>query len=643
MKIKRAFTSVIAGFSIAVGCLAINNLSANAATTQNGVTNDQINQYVNNATLEQKVGQMYVSRTPQDPNQVKNDVSKYNLGGLIVYDADMKGLTQQQFKDKMKSFQDSAQTPLLVGVDQEGGLVSRLTHSGLVQQNGNQFAFPRKQYEEGGMKEVVDDAEKNATLLQSLGINWNYAPDADYSTKPGTFMWDRTFGQGYQQTADYLSKVVPAWQHDNLVASTLKHFPGYGDAADTHTGFAENSKSLTELENQDMVPFKAGMKAGADSVMVTHVIYNKIDPEYPASLSPKINSLIRNNCNYNGVIVTDALEMGAITDFAKEHGNASVDVLAVKAGNDMIMTTDYATGIKEIVSAVKAGEIPESQINASVTRILQLKNKLGLLKPENLMFRKPTNNNNNNTSTIINPGNTDHKNPSVISGNNSITISGITYNNDKKVAFINGKVSDPAAEGSMIMTATSANTGKKITTAVVGGKGVFAIELPMTNEVQNVKITSDDDSYAAVTTKVEAIKADKPVVNTDQNNKQNSSTEKQTNKQNNSVKDEVNITLNTEKQANSAKKNTQVVSKNINSEKTTVTNPVYKSAIKTNYQGKNVITTSHDSAAHAVAQKSNNNAKVLPKTGTKENIVALFGLAITSTTALFGLALRKKN
>ncbi|MHA6600283.1 LPXTG cell wall anchor domain-containing protein [Lactobacillus gasseri] len=383
------------------------------------------------------------------------------------------------------------------------------------------------------------------------------------------------------------------------------------------------------------------MKAGADSVMVTHVIYNKIDPEYPASLSPKINSLIRNNCNYNGVIVTDALEMGAITDFAKEHGNASVDVLAVKAGNDMIMTTDYATGIKEIVSAVKAGEIPESQINASVTRILQLKNKLGLLKPENLMFRKPTNN--NNTSTVINPGNTDHKNPSVISENNSITISGVTYNNDKKVAFINGKVSDPAAEGSMIMTATNANTGKKITTAVVGGKGVFAIELPMTNEVQNVKITSDDDSYAAVTTKVEAIKADKPVVNTDQNNKQNSSTEKQTNKQNNSVKDEVNITLNTEKQANSAKKNTQVVSKNINSEKTTVTNPVYKSAIKTNYQGKNVITISHNSAAHAVAQKSNNNAKVLPKTGTKENIVALFGLAITSTTALFGLALRKKN
>ena len=100
------------------------------------------------------------------------------------------------------------------------------------------------------MKEVVDDAEKNATLLRSLGINWNYAPDADYSTKPGTFMWDRTFGQGYQQTADYLSKVVPAWQHDNLVASTLKHFPGYGDAADTHTGFAENSKSLAELEKK---------------------------------------------------------------------------------------------------------------------------------------------------------------------------------------------------------------------------------------------------------------------------------------------------------------------------------------------------------------------------------------------------------
>lgn len=496
VKISKAIVSTIAGLSIATGCLfgaKTSNVEA-AVNNDNGVTEEQIDDYINNASLEQKVGQMYVSRTPQGYGQAENDVSKYNLGGLIVYDADMKGETQQEFKDKMARYQESAQTPLLIGVDQEGGLVSRLTHSGLVSQNGDQFAFPRKQYQDAeakekgsGMTAVTTYAQQTASLLRSLGINWNYAPDADYSDDSNSFIYQRGFGgvmgpQSYEGEADYIKNVIPAWQHDNLIAATLKHFPGYGDAADTHTGFATRDDSLDFIKTHDMVPFVAGIKAGADSVMVTHVIYSKIDPVYPASLSPIINKLLRDT-GFDGVIVTDALEMGAITQFAKEHGNLPVDVLAVEAGNDMIMTTDYATGIPEIVAAVKSGNIKESQINASVRRILNLKNKLGLLSSTTLDPDR-------HTTPVLDPDQA--KRPA---GTKQFSLNKVIYNSDNTQATISGQVNDSGAEGSMLMYIIDADTKKEITQCVVGGQGKFSVDIPTTSKVQNIQIIPSDTDY----------------------------------------------------------------------------------------------------------------------------------------------------
>lgn len=490
---------MIAGISIA-GCFAPGSLAKadTTSSTSSSVTEAEIDSYIKNASLEQKIGQMYVSRTPQTPGQAEKDVSKYNLGGLIVYDADMQGLTQDQFKAKMARYQKAAQIPLLIGVDQEGGLVSRLTHSGLVPQNGDQFAFPRKQYEDAekvapgsGMKAVTKYASETATLLRSLGINWNYAPDADYSDDPNSFIYERGFGgvmgpKSYAGEASYISQVIPAWQHDNLIAATLKHFPGYGDSADTHTSFAINDKSKEDIINQDMLPFKDGIKAGADSVMVTHVIYDKIDPDYPASLSKTIHTMLRQDCNFKGVIVTDALEMGAITDFAKQHGNISVDVLAVEAGNDMIMTTDYATGIPEIAKAVKDGQIPESQINNSVKRILEMKNKLHLLTPDDL-------NGNRKPADQGNPDNTNPGQPT--KATKDFTLNPVQYNADHTSATISGTIPDSAVEGSMIMTLTDANTNKEITTTVVGGKGMFEATIPVTTEDQVIRVSSSDKNY----------------------------------------------------------------------------------------------------------------------------------------------------
>lgn len=476
--LKKAMVSAVAGITM-LGCLGgIGTASSvHAASVKgSGVTEAEIDNYISHASLEQKIGQMFVSRTPQTVGQAEHDARKYNLGGFIVYDADLKGLTQDQFRNKLARYDKAANIPLLIGIDQEGGLVSRLTHSGLVPQNGYQFEFPRDQYAAGGMKAVLTSAHNTATLLRSLNVNWNYAPDADYSDNPNSFIYMRGFGgvmgkQSFQGEANYIKQVIPQWQHDNLIAATLKHFPGYGDAADTHTGFAETNRSAEDVETKDMLPFKAGMDAGADAVMVTHVIYNKIDPDYPASLSKKIDNLIRNDCHFNGVVVTDALEMGAITDFAKEH-HTDADILAIEAGNDMIMTTDYATEIPKIAQAVKDGKISESQINTSVKRILDMKNKIHLLSPEDLTAKK--------TATV--------------------NMNAVTYPN-ANTAVISGKLDPARAEKIDVKDAVS---GNEIASTNSTSDGRFSVSIPTKADRQSIDLSVAGNDYYDVTVPVQS-------------------------------------------------------------------------------------------------------------------------------------------
>lgn len=525
------------------------------------VTNSQINRYIKKASLRDKIGQMFIARTPQNLGEAENDAAKYNLGGYIIYDADLQNFTQQEFASKMANYQKAARVPLLIGIDQEGGNVSRLTHSGMFKENGDQFKFPRQQYEDAektqkgsGMTAVFNYAKQNVALLHQLGINWNFAPDADFSNETGSFIYQRSFGQNYQETANYIKQVVPAWQNDNQVAATLKHFPGYGDAADTHTGFAHVKKSQSEIMKNDVLPFKAGINAGVDSVMVTHVIYNKIDPKYPASLSKKVDKLLRHNCHFKGVVVTDALEMGAIQDFAKKH-HVNADVLAAKAGNDMIMSADYRSGIPAIAKAVSKKQIHASQINASVKRILLLKNKLGLLNASNLTTQKDKRKAfslknvkyKGNEATItgtarknakISLQNTANnqvvktvkadkkgkftittslskaaqnyllKSPGFISvdallkagaqsndntSSQTFTIK-ISYNKKNTIANISGSLADAGAEGSATIMLTDAKSGQIVSNAVVGKNGDFACQVPLLKKARQIKVAVEGDS-----------------------------------------------------------------------------------------------------------------------------------------------------
>lgn len=360
-------------FALVAGVLLSGPKPAAAAT----ITDAQLTDYINRMSLEEQIGQLFVAPTPASPTDAQTAVAKYHLGGLILFGRDLTGKTAAQVAAVVRADQAKAKVPLLIATDQEGGSVSRLSSS-LTYAN-TPFPSPQAANRAGGMAKVLAAARTAQEDLAALGVNWNFAPVADVSTNPASFIYARTFGQNYQVTADYIKQVVPVMQSTG-VGATLKHFPGYGDQGDTHVGFATSARPLAQLQQRDLLPFQAGIDAGVDGIMVTHIIMTAIDPNYPASLSAKVvTQLLRKQMHYQNVIITDDLSMGAIGDFTRAHHLATADVLAVQAGNDIILHNDYATGIPAIAAAVAKGTISRQQIQAADLRILQLKRKLNLL------------------------------------------------------------------------------------------------------------------------------------------------------------------------------------------------------------------------------------------------------------------------
>lgn len=157
---------------------------------------------------------------------------------------------------------------------------------------------------------------------------------------------------------------------ENKISSALKHFPGYGNNADTHTSSAYDKRPYEEFLNRDFIPFKEGIEANAECVLVSHNIVESIDPEFPASLSKKAIDILKNDLNFTGIVMTDDLSMGAISEFSTIY---PPEVMAVMAGNDMLIVTDFETGYNSLLSAVKEEIIPEERINESVLKILKWK------------------------------------------------------------------------------------------------------------------------------------------------------------------------------------------------------------------------------------------------------------------------------
>lgn len=260
-----------------------------------------------------------------------------------------------------------------MAVDEEGGNVVRISKY----QNfrDEPFKSPSELYKEGGIENIKKDAEEKAQFLKNIGINLNLGPVCDISMDKMDYMYHRSIAQNEKITSEYVKAVVKIMDREK-VGSVLKHFPGYGNNKDTHTGMAFDNRTYSEFKNKDYLPFKAGVEAGAGFVLVSHNVVNCIDPDMPASLSKRVNQEIRNVLGFEGIVITDDLEMQAIKKYTDDNNAV---ILAVKAGNDMICCTNFEEQYNAVLNAVKNGEITEERINESVRRILKYKIHLGLL------------------------------------------------------------------------------------------------------------------------------------------------------------------------------------------------------------------------------------------------------------------------
>lgn len=322
-------------------------------------------------TLEQKVGQLFLARCP-DINAAE-DAAQYHLGGYVLFGRDFYERSRDEVTNAIKSYQDAAGIPMLISVDEEGGIVCRVSCE--PQFRDSPFPSPRRLYEAGGLDLILNTEVEKILLLSSLGINVNLAPVCDVTTDPYAFMYSRSLGQSPEETGVFISKVVQLMNRFRF-GGVLKHFPGYGNNTDTHVGIAIDDRSLDSLKAVDLVPFAAGIEAGASAIMVSHTFVNCLDPEMPASLSPKVMGYLRTEMGFDGVIVTDDLAMQAITDL---YGAGESAVLAVLAGNDLLCSSEYQIQYQAVLEAAQNGRISQEVLDTAVLRILNWKDRLGLL------------------------------------------------------------------------------------------------------------------------------------------------------------------------------------------------------------------------------------------------------------------------
>ena len=332
-------------------------------------------------TLHEKVCQMMFvtpeELTGEDGVTVAGDATRqalenYPVGGIVYFAKNLE--SQDQVKEMIDNSQKYSSIGLFVATDEEGGVVNRLMDT-----VGTTYIGSMYYYKDDGDETAYENAYTIANDMSALGFNLDFAPVADVWSNPdNTVIGERAYSDDYAQAAELVGNAVKGF-NDGGVMCTMKHFPGHGDTAeDSHYSSAYVHRTREEIMADEMQPFRSGIEAGAEFVMVGHLIVPDID-EVPATLSYKIaTGILRDELKFEGVAITDSFEMESIAD------NYSVDdavVMSVKAGMDMILQPkDMASAVNSIEQAVANGELSEDRIDESVRRILTLKESRGLLK-----------------------------------------------------------------------------------------------------------------------------------------------------------------------------------------------------------------------------------------------------------------------
>ena len=320
-------------------------------------------------SLTEKVGQMVMfGFYGTDVNEdVLYMLHQFHMGGAVLFARNVENREQVARLTKHLQEQAEEKVPLFIAVDEEGGMVAHM---------GDVMPVPPSQQaigDSGDPAQAGRWAQEIARQLKAMGLNMNFAPVADVG-----FERERSYSTDPKIVTDFIKSAAEGYEKENLYY-TLKHFPGIGKGkVDSHYDISDIESTVEELEADELLPFRAvieGHPAENFAVMVTHIKYPKLDAQYPASFSRAvITGLLRERMGYQGVVITDDLEMGAVSRY---YTPAERGVLAVKAGADIVMICHEYQHAQEmylgILDAVKAGEISEERIHESVRRIVRMK------------------------------------------------------------------------------------------------------------------------------------------------------------------------------------------------------------------------------------------------------------------------------
>lgn len=343
-------------------------------------TPDPAQEILADMTLAEKICQLMVVRPEAlmgvSPVTVAGETTRealeqWPVGGFIYSAQNL--VDGEQTMSMIANAQSYSKLGLIISADEEGGRVARLMRTLGTTQIG-----PMYDYKDMGTETAYENAFTIGSDMAAYGFNTDYAPVADVWTNPeNTVIGDRAYSDDFDQAAELVPSAVQGF-HDAGVINCLKHFPGHGDTdTDTHSGAAVVDKSVDELMEGELKPFIAGMEAGADMVMVGHITMTAIDPDHPASLSEAVvTGLLREQLGWDGVVITDGLEMGALTQY--DMGERCL--MALEAGVDLLLGVDDIPGaVKAIAEAVEMGRLTEQRIDESVLRVLDLKLEHGII------------------------------------------------------------------------------------------------------------------------------------------------------------------------------------------------------------------------------------------------------------------------
>ena len=376
---KKLLAMLLAGsmaLSLA-GCGGVAQTEGADEKTPEEIKAEYIQDIIDNMDAEEKAGQLIMAdfRTNADgtgmtvlSDEAKKAIEEYHIGGVILFaeNLDTKEQTQQLTEDLQKA----SDFGLLIGIDEEGGLVSRLNKSNIEHE-----IFPPA----AEMEDVAYAGRTIGTELAELGIHVDFAPVADVNTNPDNpVIGTRAFSSDPQAAASKVAEFITAIEETG-VSACAKHFPGHGDTAmDSHLGETYVEHDMERLRSVEFLPFQQAITAGTDFIMAGHIkTPNATVDGLPATLSSEMLGILRKDLNFDGIIITDAMNMGAIVD---QYGSGESAVMAVQAGVDLVlMPANRAEAADALTAAIENGTISEERVKEALWHVLSLKYEKGML------------------------------------------------------------------------------------------------------------------------------------------------------------------------------------------------------------------------------------------------------------------------